>query len=141
MHRSEGFTLIELMITVAIIAILIVIAIPSLQNARKSANETSAIGFLKMSSGVNIRYRTRFGAYPGDENDLLAAGLLDASHSPSGYLLNYTSSASTDTWTLQADPELPGRSGDRYFLVDHSGVIRFSLSGTATTSDEPLGER
>ena len=94
-----------------------------------------------MSSGVNIRYRTRFGAYPRDEDDMFAAGLLDPSQSPSGYLLNYTSSSSKDTWGLQADPDLPGTSGDRYFFVDHSGVIRFSLNGPATSTDEPIGER
>ncbi len=139
MHRSEGFTLIELMITVAIIAILIVIAIPSLQSARKSANETSAIAYLKMITGVNMRYRMRFGAYPGDENDLINVGMLDPDQSPTGYVVNFSSAL--NSWSLRTDPELPGTSGDRYFYTDDSGVIRFSLSGTADSSSEPIGER
>ena len=139
MDRSKGFTLIELMIVVAIIAIVVAIAIPSLQNARKSANETSAIGFLKMTSGINIQYRTRFGVYPSDEADLFAAGFVDPSQSPNGYLLNFTTGS--ETWSLQADPEFPGQTGDRRFYVDDTGVIRFSLSGPATSTDEPIGER
>ncbi len=139
MDRSKGFTLIELMIVVAIIAIVVAIAIPSLQNARKSANETSAIGFLKMASSVNIQYRTRFGVYPGDETDLFAAGFIDPSQSPNGYLLNFATTP--EAWSLQADPEFPGETGDRHFYVDDTGVIRFSLSGTATSTDEPIGER
>ena len=139
MNRTEGFTLIELMITVAIIAILIVIAIPSLQSARKSANETSAIAYLKMTTGVNMRYRMRFGAYPGDENDLINVGMLDPDQSPTGYVVNFSSAL--NSWSLRTDPELPGTSGDRYFYTDDSGVIRFSLSGTADSSSEPIGER
>ncbi len=91
MHRSEGFTLIELMITVALIAILLVFAIPSLQNARKSANETSAIAYLKMTTGVNMRYKMRFGAYPGDQNDLINVGMLDPDQNPNGYVVSFGS--------------------------------------------------
>ena len=139
MYRSEGFTLIELMITVAIIAILIVIAIPSLQNARKSANETSAIGFLKMTTGVNMRYRMRFDVYPSDEFDLINAGMLDPNQNPTGYVVTF--SPGLNGWSLQTDPELPGTSGDRYFYTDDTGVIRFSLSGTADSTSEPIGEQ
>lgn len=139
MQRSRGFTLIELMIVVAIIAILVALVIPSLQNARKSANETSAIGFLKMATSVNIQYRARFGSFPSDETDLFAAGYMDPSQTPNGYLLNFMGGFSS--WSLQADPEAPGMTGDRHFFVDDTGVIRFDLAGPATTTSEPIGEK
>ena len=139
MRRSDGFTLIELMIVIAIIAIMVVMAIPSLQHARKSANETSAIGFLKVSIGIHIRYRLRFNAFPRNEDDLYNADLLEPSQIPSGYELGFSSTAAT--WGLQADPELPGTSGDRYFFADNTGVIRFSLTGSASTVSEPIGEK
>ena len=138
MHRSRGFTLLELMIVVAIISILAALAIPSLLNARKSANETSAIAFLKMAVGINIQYRTRFGSFPSVPVDLFNSGFVDQGQDPTGYVLNMVSTSAT--WSLTADPEVPGDSGDRYFYADQSGVIRFEMSTTATTTSPPLGE-
>ena len=126
------------MVTIAVIAILLTIAIPSFLNARKSANETTAIGFLKMAISIGIQYRERFDSYPAAPDDLFVSGFIDPGQDPRGYDVNLVSSP--DTWSLTADPEVPGVSGDRYFYTDESGVIRFDMSATATSTSSPLGE-
>ncbi len=139
MKRNKGFTLIELMIVVAIIAIIAAIAIPSLLNARKAGNEASAISSLRTLTTVNEQYRTRFQAYSGSLNNLQTEGYIDSvlgGGSKSGYSFNYT--GGTNTWSCTADPETPGTTGDRYFFVDQTGVIRFSSSGTATSGSTPI---
>ena len=60
MKRNKGFTILELMIVIAIIAILLAIVIPALGRARKSSNEASAIGSIRTIITANEQYRTRF---------------------------------------------------------------------------------
>ena len=137
--RHRGFTLIELMIVVAIIAIIAAIAIPSLLSARKSANEASCISSLRTLTTVNEQYRTRFQTYAGALGDLNSEGYIDsvlASGTKSGYTFAYAGAANTGSCT--ADPETAGTTGDRYFFVDQSGVIRFSSTGTATSTSAPI---
>ncbi|MBI4585163.1 MAG: prepilin-type N-terminal cleavage/methylation domain-containing protein [Planctomycetes bacterium] len=136
MKRNSGFTLIELMIVVAIIAIIAAIAIPSLLNARKAGNEASAISSLRTLTTVNEQYRTRFQSYASGLGVLNTEGYIDnvlSSGTKSGYGFAYTL-ASVNTWNCTADPSTPGTTGDRYFFVDQSGVIRFSSTGTATAT-------
>ncbi|MGE3164331.1 MAG: type IV pilin protein [Planctomycetota bacterium] len=130
--RSQGFTLIELMIVVAIIAIIAAIAIPSLLNARMSGNEASAISSLRTLTTVNEQYRTRFGEYAGDLTDLVAEDYIDsvlAAGTKSGYDFTYTL-ASASQWNVVSVPSDVGTTGERGFRVDESGVIRFSSDGT-----------
>ena len=136
MKREQGFTLIELMIVVAIIAIIAAIAIPSLMNARKAGNEASAISSLRTLSTTNEQYRTRFQTYSDGLASLLATGYIDdvlGTGVKSGYTLNgYLATA--NTWEVNATPEANGDSGDRFFFVDQTGVIRFTDDG-ATIPD------
>ncbi len=139
MHRKQGFTLIELMIVVAIIAIIAAIAIPSLLAARISGNEASAISSLRTLSTVSEQYRSRFGTYGADLPTIEAAGYIDnvlGAGQKSGYDFVLTGTATA--WDCTADPVTPGRTGERYFFCDESGVIRFSTSGTAGTGDPAI---
>jgi prepilin-type N-terminal cleavage/methylation domain-containing protein len=138
-NSNHGFTLIELMIVVAIIAIVAAIAIPSLANARMSANEASAISSLRTLTTVGEQYRTRFGTYASGMAPLLGAGYIDdnlASGTKSGYDFFYAGGAAT--WVCLANPRFPGTSGTRYFWVNERGVIRFSDTPVAGSSDPPL---
>ena len=139
MKRNQGFTLIELMIVVAIIAIIAAIAIPSLLNARKAGNEASAISSLRTLTTVNEQYRTRFGDYSDSMTSLSAEGYIDSvlgAASKSGYTFTYA--GGTNTWTTSTVPTTAGTTGDRGFFVDQSGVIRFTSSGTASSTSPPI---
>ncbi len=139
MKRQQGFTLIELMIVVAIIAIVAAIAIPSLLNSRKSGNEASAIRSLRTFTSVNEQYRTRFSTYGTSLANICAAGYIDSVlgvGTKSGYTFTYT--GAVNTWSVAGSPATAGTTGDRYFFVDQTGVIRSNGSAAATSGDSPI---
>ena len=132
------------MIVVAVIAIVAAVAIPSLQNARISANEAQAIAHLRSFATAIEQYRTRFGAYVDDLNDLQLTGYL-AGFAPhggggvrkGGYFHRRWYNATIE-WGVSAEPLVPGSTGNRWFWIDSSGVIRFSPSGIATMGNPPI---
>lgn len=141
--RHSGFTLIELMIVVAIVAIILSMAIPALIHARAGANEGSALSSLKTIITANQTYETRFNSYATTLTNLSDMEQIDevlaaASAAPgnSGYIFTYTGSSST--FEVTADPVTPGTSGIRHFFADRSGVIRFREGGAATSTDPPI---
>jgi len=139
MKRNQGFTLIELMIVVAIIAIIAAIAIPSLLNARKAGNEASAISSLRTLTTCCEQYRTRFQSYPSGLTALSTERYIDnvlGSGTKSGYSFSFAGAA--NTWLCSSTPTATGTTGDRYFFVDQSGVIRFSSTGAATSSSPAI---
>jgi prepilin-type N-terminal cleavage/methylation domain-containing protein len=151
--NNRGFTLIELMIVIAIIAIIAAIAIPNLIEARKSSNESAAIGALRtMSTAQSIfregdkdkdgvlNYCSNLGPQ-STTNTLSNLALIDAvlgSGSKQGYSFKVIA-ADNFTWSCTASPQVPGKSGDRYFFVDESGVIRFATSSQCTSTNNPIG--
>lgn len=134
-----GFTLLEIMIVVALMAIVMAMALPNLVNARKAANESRVIAFCKTVCTASEQYRNRYGSYPDDELDLLDSGLIPnygGSAWFSAYAFQYV--GNVDSWYLSASPALPGQTGDRWFYVDDSGVIRYSETGPATSASLPV---
>src|SRR3954462_6303427 len=87
MKSNKGFSLLELLIVVAIILIIATIAIPSLLRSRQSAQETSAVAQLRTINTAQVTYlSSNQGAY-GSLPQLITQGLLDArfAGSVSGY--------------------------------------------------------
>ena len=148
MKNQKGFTLIELMIVIAIIAIIAAIAIPNLIEARKGSNEAAAIGALRTLTTAQALFREG----DKDKNNTLDyansltllknAGLIDGvlgGGTKQGYLFTVATNSDQFTWSCTASPQSPGKSGDRYFFCDESGVIRFATTAAATSASTAIG--
>ena len=148
MKHDRGFTLIELMIVIAIIAIIAAIAIPNLLDARKAANEASAIASLRAIHSAQNIYREQdkdgngtldFSASLSGLND---EGLLDAvlgGGTKQGYLFT-PNGATKFTWSAKCTPQEDGHSGDRRFFVDETAVIRSATTGEANELSPAIGK-
>ena len=117
--RQQGFTLLELMTVVGVVAIIAAIAIPQFLTAKKITNEGAAISSLRSISTSYAVYRTRFGAYP-TLDDLMARNMIDDTFTGvrRGYFYSSIGVVDGSRWSVVAEPENPGRDGDRYFFLE-----------------------
>ncbi len=144
MKRNKGFTLIELMIVVAIIAIIVAIAIPNLMRSRIQSNESSAIGNLRTILGAQVAFNASTNAYATDLATLGGTNppYLDGNWAgiKNGYNFASVLNATGTNFACTADPAEPNVTGVRGFFVDASGVIRAEDPAPATAASAPLGE-
>jgi len=149
MRKNKGFSLIELLIVVAIILIIAAIAIPSFLRSRMSANESAAVAALRSLNTAQISYNS---AYPtvGYAASLTALGgtscnppsstgacLIDtalAGGQKSGYnfVLSNVSGTPNSTYNITASPVLWNYSGIRYFCSFADAVVRTSMTTIST---------
>lgn len=141
-HSAEkGFSLIEILIVVAVIAIIAAIAVPSLQSSKKAAYEGAAIAYMRTWTSAQELYYQKFGHYADADQQLIAQGLIgNPDPDRLGYIFSLDNAAQAQyEWWGRGWPREPKVTGDRYFFIDNSGVIRYSLSGSAGPSSPPLG--
>jgi prepilin-type N-terminal cleavage/methylation domain-containing protein len=154
---SKGFSLIELLIVVAIILIIAAIAIPNLLRSRIAANQASAVGSLRTLNTAEITYSSTYnvgftqtmsylGPTAANGNPTsTAAGLIDSILSTgdkSGYSFAYSAGASDatgriNTYSFTSVP-ITSSTGTNYYYTDQSGVIRQNSTTTATSTDSPI---
>ena len=158
MKRQKGFSLIELLIVVAIILIIAAIAIPNLLRARIQANEASAAASLHALNTAEISYSSAFPAIgfsaslanlgdgglspcPGSST---ASCYIDpnlASGTKSCYIFTYTPDATSTPaqhYTVNVDPVSRGISGQRSFFSSDANVTRYNTGAAASSADSPL---
>jgi prepilin-type N-terminal cleavage/methylation domain-containing protein len=158
---QRGFSLIELLIVVAIILIIAAIAIPNFLRSRIAANQASAMQSMRIISTAEVTFSTTYGSGftttmtalgpppSGQGTSSTAAGLLDevlATGYKSGYSFFYTPAQfdpNTGMWmgyTLQGNPSTFGQTGGVYYFTDQSFVIRANTTTPAASTDSAVGD-
>jgi type IV pilus assembly protein PilA len=164
-RKHYGFSLIELLIVVAIILIIAAIAIPSLMRARIAANESSAVSSLRTANTAEITYQSTYptvgfssalsnlggspttACVPATNSACLIDGVLSNNGNPagsgkSGYL--FTSGAGTVSsgvivgYTLLAVPMTANTTGIRAFCSEQDAVVRVDQAGACSNSEATI---
>jgi len=155
-HRRNqpGFSLLQLVVVAAAFLVISAIAIPILLRSKMAVNEAAAVETLRTVNFACLAYSWKWGTgYPVGLSNLgpakpataAAADLVDsvvAGGAKSGYAFIYVSSAPAKgkirTYTIEADPLVPGKTGRQYFFTDQTGVIRHNSGGPANISSPPI---
>jgi len=152
MRKQKGFSLIELLIVVAIILIIAAIAIPNLLRARMAANESSAVASIRTINTGMVTYNstypltgfaaalTNLGGVAPCTPSVATACLIDsvlAAGTKSGYIFAATGAGGPPavTYYATATPTVPNQTGIRAFCSFEDAVVRVDPTGTLPASE------
>ena len=160
--KQYGFSLIELLIVVAVILIVAAMAIPNLMRSRMAANEASAVGSLRSINTSQAVYQSSYGpGFASKLHDLSDGGnaancvppvvptatsacLIDsvlAGGTKSGYNFTYLPVAVggiVSSYAVNGDPVTSGGTGQRHFFTDQNLLIRANETAAAANTDPPI---
>ena len=147
-RSQRGFSLIELMIVIAIILIIATIALPKLNRAKMYAHETAAIKTLQTIHTAQTQYQSQFGKFAASLTELgppqngqpgpQAADLIDsnlASGEKSGY--KFVVAGNQGGYTISAVPIAYNSTGSRSFFSDQTMQIRQNYGADPATAQSP----
>jgi type II secretory pathway pseudopilin PulG len=148
-RRTFGLTLIEMLVASGMFATVAAIAIPNLLDARKGANESSAISTCRTLVTAQALYQNATGQYAGSFGNLSSAGLLPVGFFPTvegskgGYLFSLCADpcgavpADGPGYKVLAVPASAG-TGNRVFSVDDSAAVLATVGSVPTSTDEVI---
>ena len=147
-RRPNGFTIIELLIVIAIIMIIAAVAIPKLTQARRTAYEMAAIRTLQTLNTAQVQYFSTYGRFaqtlmelgppPGNaaatatSSDLIGEDL--SMGLKSGYV--FTMVGTPSGYTINADPQVFEVTGNRSFYTDHGNLIREHVGNESASAND-----
>jgi type IV pilus assembly protein PilA len=150
-NKQKGFSLIELLIVVAIILIIAAIAIPNLLRSKIAANQASAVASLRTLNTSSVLYETNYSQFPSSIASMgtngnptsASADLIDsvlATGTKSGYTFSWSGGGTTSatTYSINANP-VSNSSGTIYYYTNQSLVIRSNATQAATLNDLAIG--
>jgi prepilin-type N-terminal cleavage/methylation domain-containing protein len=140
-RSPDAFTLVEIIVVVLIIGVLVTIGFPIFSRVRLNANEEMIRADLRSFSVANEGYRTIRNppVYSPDVPTLMSENYLDSTWqdpgNKHGYIFNYVPGATSEIYSMEADPLTPNVTGVNYYCVDQTGVIvRGAAAGLGTAS-------
>jgi type IV pilus assembly protein PilA len=145
---ARGFSLIELLIVIAIILVILAVAVPKLGSAKMNANEMVVIREIQTIHQAETQYQSQFGRFattlnelgpptsggPGPQAaDLIPASL--ASGEKDGY--TFTLTATPQGYTVNANPKVYNSTGRRTFFSDQAMTIHQNWTAEAANASSP----
>ena len=147
-RKRRGFSLIELMIVIAIILIIATIALPKLNRAKMYAHETAAIKTIQTIHTAQTQYQSQFGRFAASLTELgppasgqpgpQSADLIDnnlAGGEKSGY--KFTVTGNPAGYIISAVPVAYNSTGSRSFYSDQTMQIRQNYGAEPATAQSP----
>jgi type IV pilus assembly protein PilA len=150
MRKQKGFSLIELLLVVAVILIISAIAIPNFLRSRLRANETSAVASLRVINTAAVTYSISYPdiGFPAQLSTLGGANPCSASSTQAcliddslaqgfkgGYRFQWTGDGlvPSASFLLTGTPQTVGGSGQNMYCTDQTGIIHYDPSGSGCT--------